>query len=144
MNSIAIFLFYNESRKPNFFTPFSRYKHCCVILFKGDSWVLFKWGKKGLVYKILQTKSGKKILQSFKKLNTLISMVVVEINKPIEFPWRPLITFTCNEMCRYVSGIDVGFTVSPRHLYKKLLRYNKKNTNFKVIYKWMRLCYGEL
>ncbi|MDQ8039629.1 MAG: hypothetical protein REH83_04410 [Rickettsiella sp.] len=40
-------------------------------------------------------------------------------------------------MCRYFSGVDVGWTFNPKHLYKELLKY-KDQRNYELLAHWRR------
>ncbi|MBX4189675.1 hypothetical protein KW791_00035 [Candidatus Parcubacteria bacterium] len=82
-------------------------------------------------------KEGVALIRGLKVIKELIAMVTVWIDKRARFPWKPWWVRSCNEFDRYVSGIDVGFTFNPRHLYAKLLKYDKVR-NYEILQQWRR------
>ncbi len=52
-------------------------------------------------------------------------------------PWRPFYIRSCNEFARHASGVDIGFTFNPVHLYYKLKRYSKTR-NYDLLHAWRR------
>ena len=63
-------------------------------------------------------------------------MIVIDIEEKAEIAWKPFIVRSCNEIDRYISGVDVGFTFNPKHLYNKLLKYD--DSNYQILYEWRR------
>lgn len=135
---IYIFLFYNVATGKQARLNFNKeFKHCNVICFDGDCWMSLEMSGEGIIHRRIKTESSKQLLRSIKVIESLIGIVVVWIETRFKMKWKPFWARTCNEFCRYVSGIDIGFTYNPIHLYKKILKHNKKK-NFKILYEWRR------
>jgi len=77
------------------------------------------------------------LIDRIKSDPTVQSIISLDIGKRSERKWFPLLINSCNEICRLVTGIDVGFTFNPKHLYKKLLM-NNGISNFHIDYYWER------
>lgn len=134
---ICIFLFYDKGiGKPRKYA-FGQYKHCNVICFDGRDFVIVELGSKGLMTRVIKSKSAVSIIKKIKIIKTLAALVAVNITKEFKFAWSPLWLKSCNEVCRYAAGINIGMTIMPIHLHKKLLKLNNKR-NFEIIYEWKR------
>lgn len=135
---INIFLFYNKAYGlQRHFAMGSELKHCDLICYDGKAWVLFQFSNKGLEFETLRVTNVQSLLKNLPLIKELAELIVVDVERKKAFPWRPLWVRSCNELCRYLAGVDIGFTLNPRQLYKKLLKYNGKR-NFQVIYAWRR------
>ncbi len=135
---IAIFLFYNMSSGKQARLAFSKdFKHCNIITFDGEYWINYELDSYGIHTKVLETKDGVALLRGLKIIKPLLSTITVWINDPVKINWKPLWVKSCNEFDRYVSGVDIGFTWNPRHLYSKLIKYDKKR-NFEILQLWRR------
>lgn len=135
---IAIFLFYKFSSGIQARLAFSKtFKHCNIITYDGLNWVNYELDSYGLHTRVLEVKEGAHLIRGLKVIKDLIAMVTVWIEKPVRFPWRPWWVRSCNELDRYVSAVDIGFTFNPRHLYSKLIKYDKIR-NYEIIHKWRR------
>lgn len=135
---IAIFLFYNISNGPQSRLSFSKdYKHCNVITYDGKHWLLFEFDALGLHAKILKVKSFDALARGLPLIPSLTSMIAVEIKSQRKYKWRPFLVRSCNEFNRYITNVDIGFTLNPRHLHGKLIKYNAKR-NFDILRQWRR------
>jgi hypothetical protein len=135
---IAIFLFYNQSNGVQARLAFSKtFKHCNIITYDGDYWVNYELDSYGVHTRVLEVKEGVALIRGLKIIKELVAMVVVWIDKRARFGWKPWWVRSCNEYNRYVGAVDIGFTFNPRHLFSKLLKYDKKR-NFEILQLWRR------
>ena len=135
---LAIFIFYNQAQGiQSHFTLSRHFKHVDVFLHLTMSWVVVRLDKQGIRFRLSNFKDGRDIVDNAVKLNTVSRIVAVKIGKRAKYPWRPFRFNTCNELARLVSGLDIGFTYHPRHLYRKLLYYSHRK-NFEILNMWGR------
>ncbi len=137
---LAIFLFYDQTRNPfaNIFTFSKTHKHVDVFTFDGSRWLLFRYAKDGITYLFSAFDDGRDIIEHLKKISSISAIVCTNITTRYnQFAWFPFWTKSCNEFARLITGIDVGFTLNPRHLYNKLLKYDGKS-NYLIISSWSR------
>ncbi len=135
---IAYFLFYNEANGPQAWMGFSKeFSHCNIITFDGAHWVNFEMDKFGIHSRVLDVSSARGLIRGLKTIKGLTAMVCVEVGEPKAIRWKPWWVRSCNELGRYLSSVDVGFTFNPRHLYHKLLKYNGRR-NYEILYAWRR------
>lgn len=135
---IVFFLFYNYASGKQAKLAFSdEFKHCNVITFDGEIWLGMDFDYQGLQTRKIQVKSVLSLVRAVKHISTLSSMLVADIGLREKISWKPWIVRSCNEFARYASGIDVGFTFNPKHLYNKMLRYDTKR-NYEILYSWRR------
>lgn len=122
---IAIFLFYNNRciGKPIKYTT-NGIDHCGIITFDGKDYISTEMTKYGTDIRVLRVTNHFRFLKLLINLKSIDYLVAVKIKEIQEVKWLPLKINSCNEMCREISGINVGFTFNPSHLLKKLLRYN--------------------
>lgn len=139
---LCFFLFYDKAngvqRHFAFGTP---EKHCDLICYDGKTWLMFQFSSKGIEFVQIKVTTVTRLLEHLPVIPELVQIVGIEVERKTCFPWKPFWVRSCNELCRYLSGIEIGFTLNPRHLLKKLLKYNGKR-NFQVIYAWRRESYG--
>lgn len=134
---IAIFLFYDISSGKQAHLSFSdEFRHCNVIIFDGRDWIASDFTAEGIVNRVAKVSTGARFIEALKKIPSLQAMVVTYIDKRHKTSWRPWWVRSCNEVCRYISSIKIGFTFNPRHLYNKLLKCRKGN--YEVISHWRR------
>jgi hypothetical protein len=135
---IAIFLFFNKGLGK--FVNFIRDKdflHAAVICYQGDVPVLMEASESGISYRVVKTSDMTNLMEKIILMPSLTNYVAVKINKGIfitEFPFK---YFTCNEVCRFVSGVDIGLTLSPKHLFQKLVDF-KNHKNYFLMNVWSR------
>lgn len=135
---IVFFLFYNKARGiQRIFSFGSELQHCDVVAYDGKAWIGFQLSSKGIDFELIKVTRVDRFLQHLKIIPELVTVIGIDVERKNSFPWKPFWVRSCNELCRYLAGIDIGFTLNPRHLLKKLLKYNGKR-NFQVIYAWRR------
>lgn len=135
---IALYLFYNYGiGKLNLLSFSKEFVHCNVITFDGSVWMQTTWAPEGIHLRHLQVTSIDRLFRAIRLIPSLTACVVVEINTPCQFKFSPFGVQSCNELCRYMTSVDIGFTWNPKHLYKKLLKYGKIK-NYSVLMDWRR------
>lgn len=135
---IAIFLFYNKAEgKQTRWNTNKEFKHCHIMVNNGGGYILFELSSKGIDHHVVPAKQPVTILRNVKKMDSLIASICVWREAPANMKWRPLMVRSCNELCRLVAGVDIGFTYDPIHLYRKLLKYDGK-TNYQILDAWRR------
>lgn len=135
---IAIILFYNHSTGIQRWLSFSEeFSHCNIITYDGADWINIECDSTGILTRCLEVPSLKALLRGLKTIKTLTAYIVVDINKRKHMSWKPMWVRSCNELDRYISGVDVGFTINPVHLYKKLIRYDCRR-NYEILTHWRR------
>lgn len=135
---IAVFLFYNQGiGKYNRFTFSQQFVHCALLCYQGDQCILFEIAPFGFIYRILRSNDVNKNLEAIKKLPCLSGFIAIMIREKKKIKEWPIKWYTCNEVCRYFSGADIGWTFNPKHLYQKLLKYKDK-TNYELLTHWRR------
>lgn len=134
---ICIFCFYNVSSGIQAKLAFSPvFKHCNIITFDGETWIASEFDLQGIHMRRIKAHSGASLIRGLKHIESLIAMVVVDVQEKASITWKPYVTRSCNELDRYVSGVDVGFTFNPKHLYNKLLKHH--GNRYEVLYHWRR------
>lgn len=134
---ICVFCFYNISSGIQSPLSFSdTFKHCNIITYDGEMWICTEFDLKGIHWRKVDAVSGSSLIRGLKHISNLIAMVVVDVGCRKSICWKPFIVRSCNELDRYISGVDVGFTFNPKHLYNKLLKHN--HTNYDILYAWER------
>jgi hypothetical protein len=136
---IAIFLFYNEAfgvqRK---FTFSKDLKHCNILTYDGKDFILTWMDATGIRSKTMQINRIERFFEGLQKqMDNVSSIVSVLVDSRETKPWVPLVLNSCNEVCRLVSGIDIGPTLNAAHLHYTLHRLDKQR-NFKIDYSWRR------
>lgn len=135
---IAIFLFFNiATGKQAWMALSNEFRHCNVITYDGEAWINFDFDREGIKSRVLDVKDSARFVRHLKRLKHVSAMVIVDIKKRKEVSWKLWWVRTCNELDRYLTGVDVGITVNPSHLYHKLLRYDGLR-NYHVLHAWRR------
>lgn len=133
---ISIFCFYNQSSGVQASLAFSKtFKHCNIITYDGIAWICTEIDLHGIHPRYIDAHSGVALIRGLKIIKTLVALVVVDVDERFKSCWKPFIVRSCNEFDRYISGVDIGFTFNPKHLYNKLL---DKHTNYDILYTWSR------
>lgn len=134
---ICIFCFYNVSSGIQAKLAFSEeFKHCNIITFDGSHWLITEFDLQGIHIRGVKVFSSSSLLRGLKFIDSLVSMIVVDVGERAKISWKPYFVRSCNELDRYISGVDIGFTFNPKHLYNKLLRND--GTNYEILYHWRR------
>ena len=137
---IAVFIFYNVSSGVQSRLAFSdEFKHCNIITFDGRDWIMLDFDRTGLLTRKIHCKDGPTLLRNLPLIKEISAIISINVKQRVKTMWKPLWVRSCNEICRYASGADLGFTFNPVHLYKKLLKYAyKRKRNFEILSHWRR------
>jgi len=138
ISSIYLFIFYNKAvGKQVRYIRNKKYLHCNIIVFDGKHYVLLEVSTSGIDFRIVRTKSLLKLIGRLKTIESIESMICLSTSSRYKSKWFPLCIKSCNEFCKSVAAVDIGFTYDPVHLYKKLLKYDNQK-NFEILYAWER------
>jgi hypothetical protein len=134
---ICFFCFYNKSTGIQSKLAFSElYRHCNIITYDGDIWLAHEFDHTGLINKRIKVYKSTSLLRGLKYIDSLISLIIVHVHTRAKHSWKPYIVRSCNELDRYIAGVDTGFTFNPKHLYNKLIKNH--GTNYEILYHWRR------
>jgi hypothetical protein len=134
---ICFFCFYNKSSGVQAKLAFSEdFKHCNIITFDGETWIATEFDLQGIQMRSIHVSKSSSLIRGLKYIDSLIGLIVVEVVDKAKVSWKPYLVRSCNEIDRYISGVDVGFTFNPQHLYNKLLKYH--GTNYEILYHWRK------
>jgi hypothetical protein len=137
-NLIALFLFYERATGPQAILSFSReFKHCNIITFDGRDWIMLDFDRSGLITRKINCKNGQQLIRNIRVIQSISAIISVALKERKKVMWKPFWGRSCNEICRYAAGIDIGLTFNPRHLYSKLLKYSNKR-NYEILSVWRR------
>lgn len=135
---LAIVIFYNKSEGPSSRLAFSdEFRHCNVITYDGRDWVMVEYLPSGIITRVIHCESGVRLVNRLQLIPEATAIMALSINPRAKVRWFPWWVRSCNEVCRYVSGVDTGFTFNPVSLYRKLIKYDGKR-NFQVLSHWRR------
>lgn len=113
------------------------FRHCNVIAYEGDNWVLFELDNYGINHRVVKVTTDESLYRALKTMDNITCIITAYVSERNRMPWKPWYVRSCNEFCRYVSAINIGFTFNPRHLYSKLLKHNKL-TNYEIVQFWRK------
>ncbi len=134
---ISIFCFYNVSSGIQSKLAFSdTFKHCNIVTYNGETWLATEFDLTGIHMRQIHAHSAASLIRGLKYIDSLIALVAVDVKGKASIRWKPYIVRSCNELDRYISGVDVGFTFNPKHLYNKLIKYN--GSNYDILTVWSR------
>ena len=135
---IAVFIFYKKATGVQAGLAFSEeFKHCNVITYDGTDWIMVDFDRTGLLTRRIKCKDGARLIRNLRVVQDIIAIISVAIAGRAPVAWKPFWVRSCNEVCRYAAGIDLGFTFNPIHLYSKLLKYSGKR-NYEMLSAWRR------
>jgi hypothetical protein len=135
---IAVFLFYDQGMGKHSRFSFSReFIHCALLCYQGDHCVLFEIAPHGFHYRLLNSRDMVKNLEAIKKMSCLSAYIAVFVKEKTKVGEWPFKGYTCNEVCRYFSGVAIGWTLNPKHLFKKLMKF-KETRNYELLAHWRR------
>lgn len=112
------------------------FKHCNIITYDGDIFIATEFDSCGIHQRKVKALKTSALLRALKHIDGLIALVVVDIKARRVTMWKPYFVRSCNELDRYISGVNIGFTFNPKHLYNKLIKCN--GTDYDVLYSWRR------
>jgi hypothetical protein len=134
---IHYFCFYNVSTGVQAKLSFSQvFRHCNVIGYDGAAWIVTDFDRKGYHMEVVEVPSAGSLIRGLKHVKSLSALIVVDVDEKASVSWKPFMVRSCNEIARYLSGVNIGFTFNPKHLYNKLLKYN--GSNYEVLHVWRR------
>ncbi len=132
---LHFFCFYNVSAGPQARLAFSdKFKHVNLVSYDGDCWIATEFDSTGFHFRRLDVSQGTSLIRGLKYIDTLTALIVVDVKEKANIIWKPYLVRSCNEIDRYISGVDVGFTFNPKHLYNKLFKHN--GSNYDIVYAW--------
>ena len=135
---IAIIIFYNKSEGPSARLAFSdEFKHCNTITYDGRDWIMAEYLPSGILTRVIHCEDGAKLVDRLRIIPEATAIISLGISPRAEVNWFPWWVRSCNEVCRYVSGADTGFTFNPVSLYRKLIKFDGKR-NFQILSHWRR------
>ncbi len=134
---IATYLFYDKGHGKQILYTSNGIEHCNVICFDGRDYVLFEAQPHGIGFRSIKAKDNVSLIRNIKRIESIIEIICVHITEKKKIKWFPFWIRSCNEICRFFTGIDLGLTLNPTHLIKKLLKYNNKR-NYEILYQWSR------
>lgn len=135
---LAIFIFYSVANGIQSNLAFSKeFKHCNVATFDGSDWVLVDFDHTGLLTRLIKCKDGAELIKRLPIIKEVSATMSVNISQRVKKIWTPWWVRSCNEISRYSTGVDIGFTFNPAHLHSKLLKYNGKR-NYQILSQWRR------
>lgn len=134
---LAIFLFYDKSDVVQARISPPDFKHVNCVLNEGDHWVLFDMDAAGLSHHVYKIKDGAALIRNLKRLESLTHLVCVDIGERKRRKWLPWCINTCHQQIVRMCGLDVGWSVTPKGFYNKLIKHNGRR-NFDIILRWQR------
>ncbi len=135
---ICIFLFTSKSTEiPKLFTLSNEFQGCGLITYDGKDWINVDFGYEGIIIKTLNVPRETLLLRHLRAIENVSAIVKIELGYRNKSAWSPLWIKSCNELYRSISGIDIGFTFNPKHLYTKLMKYDGKR-NYIITQFWRR------
>jgi hypothetical protein len=134
----VVFIFYKVATGVQAWMSFSKeFKHCNAIVYDGTDWLMIDFDRTGFLMRKVKCKDGKSLLRNLPVVQDISAIISVSVKARAKVRWKPFLVRSCNEVCRYAAGVDIGFTFNPIHLYRKLLKYNHKR-NYEVLSAWRR------
>lgn len=135
---IAIFIFYNIAAGKQARLSFhAQFKHCNIVTYDGADWIMIDFDRTGILTRRIKCKDGQALIRSLPKIKDVSAIISISVNDRVKISWKPLWIRSCNEICRYASGADIGLTWNPAHLWKKLIQY-RHSRNYQLLTHWRR------
>lgn len=97
-----------------------------LYTFKQDLWMYHALIRKGYFYRL--EPSFESIEQRHRHHRGII--LQIHTREFIRPNW--IMGATCNEWARMIAGVDIGFTLNPHHLFKKLVRFDDQR-NYSIL-----------
>lgn len=135
---IYVYLFYKvSSGLPERLCLSKDFKHVDHISYDGSVWVSYRFNRMGMQTDSKTDLDIHRYLRLIKRNTNVSAYVVISQSSAYRRRWFPFLIRSCNEFSRLLTGLSFGFTLTPRHLYKKLLKYDGKG-NYRIIASWRR------
>lgn len=139
---IAIFIFYDIATGVQAKLAFSKeFRHSNIITYDGSDWIMLDFDRTGLLTRKIECRDGAQLIRNLPVIKDVSAIISVDVQDRVKTRWKPFWVRSCNEICRYASGVDIGFTFNPVHLYSKLLKYNGRR-NYTLLSAWRRTEHG--
>jgi hypothetical protein len=107
-------------------------KYTGVHLYLLDEvWRRMNFDHEGIGFKTTSF-SIEQIYKILYRSKSIKSFLVINITEPRNITPCAVIISSCNEICRLVSGVDIGLTITPSGLYKKLVKYDGER-NYRIV-----------
>lgn len=134
---IVTFIFYSESvGKPRIYCG-KEFQHVDVSCYDGIDHMLFRLDSNGLQFRRINSCNIVQFLRALRSLRTVTAIVTVYVTERATYRWFPFWIKSCNEQARVIAGVNISFTLNPRHLYRKLLKLTVKS-NYDILDAWRR------
>lgn len=134
---LVIFAFTNEPKGTKIpYTLHKDFQSVYIFAFSDYRWIKFYFDKRGIQHKETNRTAGK-LLSILKRQHKVKTILIADVENPVSGWYFPLMIQSCNEIMRYLTGVDVGVTLNPFHLYRKLLKYDKKR-NYSILFEWTK------
>lgn len=122
MEAIIVFKS-NTNCKTTIYTREKRFLRCELYIRRIGIWYHYRFGTDGLLFWPFGQSSADVYDKAQSDDNTTEVIFLQHIRHVLP-TWKPLMIPTCNEFTRLITGVDIGFTFNPIHLFKKLLKYD--------------------
>lgn len=107
--------------------------HVHVVTYTGDMLVSTSLVQSGIISSAFSGDLAK-VISKYKRIKSVSAIVCVDV---VPSQMRSLSIMSCNEVARFAARCDIGFTLTPCHLHRKLLRLDKKR-NYTILMQWRR------
>lgn len=136
---IALFVFYDTCtpKIQRILTFNKKIRHTSLITYDGRQAHLTELTRQGINVKSYDKSSVSDVIDTMKRLPTVEAIISTFITDKAIVKWSPFSLNSCNELDRKISGIDIGLTLNPAHMYRKILKYDKLR-NYIIDYTWRK------
>jgi hypothetical protein len=107
------------------------------VTYDGRYAYITELNKQGIKVKSYPVSSIKNFIEKIKKISTVNTIISTFITDKAIVKWWPFSLNACNELDRKISGIYIGLTFNPAHLYRKILKYDGLR-NYTIDYTWRK------
>lgn len=112
-----------------------KYRHCNVIMFDGEFWIYGELNGDGISTRVVKVKHAARFVKLLKTIKNVTAVITVWIDKKKNILWKPYFVRSCNEVSRWLTGVDTGLCFNPKHFYNRLKKLNGKR-NYEIISEW--------
>ena len=134
---IAVYIFYSKATGIQSWLSFSKeFKHCNIITYDGKDWIMLDLDRTGLLTRRIKCNDGDTLIRNLPHIPEITAIISVDVKDRVRVAWKPFWVRSCNEICRYASGVDIGISFNPVHLYNKLIKYD--GSNYEILSHWRR------
>lgn len=115
-----------------------RFKHCALLVFDELQNTVLFYGLQTnkIIMRTSVCNSFDQYIEHLLNIKSLVCYLILEVHKPSNKNHKLVTILTCNELVRISTGINVGFTLTPNHLYKKICL--NISPNYTIIQLWNR------